>query len=167
MDCEIARKKLFDRLDAEIDGASGSGELDRHLEACAACRREYRLLSLPRATALAAPPVTPSPWFYQKLAARVKAVEEEAARGAASLKAVWKLACRMVPALACVTLVLVSIFAWQQTRTAPATAHDYERVFIQDESTQRMISAEQGDITYESVLTALAERQMDRFPRAR
>jgi hypothetical protein len=159
---------LFDRLDAEIDGVvSSDDELVAHLEACAACRRECRMLSLPRAAAKAAVPMEASRWFYQKLSSRIRAAEDDEARGAASLKAVWKLAYRMVPALAGITLVLIAIFVWQQARLAPVSADNYERFFVSDESTQRMLSVEQNDITYESVLTALAERQLDRFPSTR
>ena len=170
MNCKTTRQKLFDRLDCEIDDVSfrsenaESDELNEHLKVCVACRQEYRMLSLPRMTAMTAASVPPSSWFYQKLRANIQAMEAEAARSAASLEVVWRLAYRMVPAMAGITLMLISIFAWQQTQLSPTLPHNYDRIFISDDATQVMLTAEQNDITYESVLTALAERQLDSFP---
>ena len=168
MDCEIARQKLFGRLDCEIDAEKnespqarlyGGAELEEHLAGCASCRREYRLLLLPRAVAAAEPPVTASAWFYQRLCRRI----DGEIQGRAVRQAVWKLAYRMIPALACITLALASIFAWQEARPSTA-ARNYEHVFIADDAARRVLSDDQNDITYESVLAALAERQADNFP---
>ena len=160
---------MFDRLDHKIDEVSlGSenaevAELDEHLKVCVACRQEYHLFSLPHTIARNAASVTAPSWFYQKLRANIKAMEVEAARSAASLEIVWRLAYRMVPALAGITLMLISIFAWQQTQLAATLPHSYDQIFIADDATPVILTAEQNDITYESVLTALAERQLDSF----
>jgi len=170
MNCEIARQKLFDRLDCKIDAETGGltptalycadAELEKHLAECAGCRREYGLLSLPRAAAAAQPPLTASAWFYRRLCRRI----EDEARCRAGRQAVRELAYRMIPALAGITLTLASIFAWQQARPSAATPRNYEYVFISDEAARHMLADDQNDITYESVLAALAERQADNFP---
>ena len=170
MDCKIAQRQLFGRLDYDIDveiNESSSArlyvdaELEKHLAECAACRREYRLISFPRAAAATIdPPRTASEWFYQRLYRRI----EEEARGRASRQAVWKLAYRMIPALAGITLTLAFIFAWQETRTPATTQWNYEYDFTSDDAARRMLADDQNDITYKSVLTALAERQADILP---
>jgi anti-sigma factor RsiW len=167
MDCRISRQKLLRHLDREIDAKAylpyADAELERHLAECAACRREYRLLSLPRAVAAAEQPVTASAWFHQRLCQRI----EGEAKGRAGTQAVWKLACRMVPALAGVTMILASIFVWQEVRPSVTTPQNYEYVFIADDAVRRMLADDLDDITYESVLAALAERQEDNFSGAK
>ena len=168
MDCKIARQKLFDRLDCEIDAtANGSlplaclPELEEHLACCAACRREYRLLSFPRIAAVVDPPLTAPAWFHQRLCRRI----EEEVQDRAGRQTVWKLAYKMVPALAGITLMLAAIFVWQEARPSTAFLLNYEYVFIEGDAAQRMIAGDQNDITYESVLAALAERHMDKLSR--
>jgi len=160
MDCKIARQKLFVSLDYEIDAETkGSPSehfpLDKHLTECADCRREYRLLSLARAVGSANPPVTASAWFYQQLSRRI---EDERAQGIANRQTVWKLAYRMIPALAGITLTLASIFVLQEAQPSAKTPHSYDYVFIADDAARRMLADDQDDITYESILAALAER---------
>ncbi|MCL2877635.1 MAG: hypothetical protein FWF13_02515 [Acidobacteria bacterium] len=179
MDCEIARQKLFDRLDCEIDaemkrspsadlhekapGECTDADIEKHLVDCADCRRQYRLLSLARAAAAAGPSVTASAWFYQRICRRI----EDEVQSRAGMQAVWKLACRMIPVLACITLALASIFAWQEARLSTTTPQNYEYVFIADDTARRMLSGDQNDITYEIVLAALAERRADNFSGAK
>ena len=168
MDCEIVRQKIFDRMDCEIDaeinGASpaNDAELEKHLADCAVCRREYGLFSLPRAAAAAEPPVTASAWFYRRICRRI----EDEVQSRAGRQAVWKLAFKMIPALAGVTLALASIFVWQETRPSRSMTQNYEYVFIEDDAARRVLADDQNDISYESVLVALAERHKDNFPGA-
>ena len=172
MDCEIARQQLFGRLDYEIDVETNeassphfyaNAELEKHLAECVSCRRGYRLLSFPRAVAAVEPPVTASAWFYQRLCRRI----DEEAQSRTGRQAVWKLAYRMIPALAGITLTLASIFIWQEARYSPTATWSYEYVFIADDASRRMLADDQNEITYRSVLTALAERHMDNFPGAK
>ena len=172
MDCKIARQQLFGMLDYEINVETNESSsahlhadaaLEKHLAGCVSCRREYRLLSFPRAAAAVEPPVTASTWFYQRLCRRI----DEEAQSRAGRQAVWRLAYRMVPALAGITLTLASIFVWQEARSPTTTPWSYEYVFIADDASLRMLADDQNDITYRSVLTALAERHIDNFPGAK
>ena len=170
MDCEIARQKLFDKLDCEIDAGKAltaplpllnrsDAELETHLVKCAACRLEYRLISLPRAVAASGPTADASEWFYQGLCRRI----EGESQCMAGRQAVWKLAYRMIPALAGITLTLALTFAWQEARASKAAPRNYEDVFIADDAARRMLAGDQNDITYKNILAALAERHMDNF----
>jgi len=160
MNCEIVRQKLLARLDCEIDAkintapTTPDAEFEKHLSECAACRREYRLLSFTRAAALTEPSVTAPAWFYQRLRRRIY----DEAQGRAVRQVVWKLAFRMIPALSGITLILALIFVWQQARPLTTTPQNFDYVFIADDVAQRMLAGGQKDITYESVLAALAER---------
>jgi hypothetical protein len=154
MNCIIAQRKLFSKIDGELS-ASEMAELNAHLTQCPSCNREYGLLSLPAQIAHSIPPVTASPFFYQKLHLRI----EDDAQGIASWQTVWKLATQIVPVLAVITLALLSVFAYHQLQPARTDLYkNYDRAFISDDQSHKMLAAEQKDITYESVLTAIAER---------
>ena len=154
MDCKIAQGKLFRRIDGELPDSENS-ELDDHLAQCASCIRDYSLLTLPQQLARKMAPVTASPFFYQKLRLQI----EEEAPGIAGWQVVRRLARQMVPALAGITLALLSIFAYFQIQAPQAELYrSYDRVFASDDQSHRMLVAEQKDITYESILTAIAER---------
>jgi anti-sigma factor RsiW len=155
MNCTTAQARLFRKIDGELS-LSENAELNGHLKQCPSCTREYGLLTLPSQIAKAIPPVAASPFFYQKLRMQI----EDEAQGIASWQIIWKLARQMVPALAGITLALLSVFAYHQLQ-APETGlyRNYDQAFISDDQSHKMLAAEQKDITYESVLTAIAERQ--------
>jgi len=154
MNCKIAKEKLFSRIDSELPDIESS-ELDDHLAQCPSCNRDYRLLTLPQQLARKIAPVTASPFFYQKLQRRI----EEDSQGIAGWQAIVGLARKMVPALAGITLALLSVFAYFQMQTPDVELYrNYDRVFTSDDQSHRMLVAEQKDITYESILTAIAER---------
>lgn len=154
MNCKIAQEKLFRRIDNELPDTENA-ELEKHLAQCSSCSRDYSLLTLPQRLAREIAPVTISPFFYQKLRLHI----EEEAQGIASWQAIRGLARQMVPALAGITLALLSIFAYFQTQAPQAELYrSYDRVFTSDDQSHRMLVAEQKDITYESILTAIAER---------
>ena len=154
MDCKIAQEKLFRRIDSELPDTENS-ELNDHLARCASCDRDYYLLTLPQQLAQKIAPVTASPFFYQKLRLQI----EEEAQNIAGWQVVRGLARQMVPALAGITLALLSIFAYFQIQAPQAELYrSYDRVFASDDQSHRMLVAEQKDITYESILKAIAER---------
>jgi hypothetical protein len=159
MNCTIAQKKMFSKIDGELS-ASEIAELTNHLAQCPSCNREYGLLLLPSQIAHAIPPVTASPFFHQKLRMRI----EDEAQGIANWQTVWKLATHIVPALAVITLALLSVFAYHQLQPVRTDLYkNYDRAFISDDQSHKMLAAEQKDITYESVLTAIAERPSGSF----
>ena len=159
MNCTTAQERLFCKIDGELS-VSENDELNEHLKQCSSCSREYGLISLPSQIAKSIPPVTASPFFYQKLRMQI----EDEAQGIASWQIIWKLARQMVPALAGITLALISVFAYHQLQTPEIGLYrNYDNAFMSDDPSHKMLAAEQKDITYESVLTAIAERQSGHF----
>lgn len=72
----------------------------------------------------------------------------------------WRLSRRMIPAMAGITLALLSAFAYLQLQGSKAGAYQhYMRALITEEQPYRMLAGDQGDITGESVLSAIAEQR--------
>jgi hypothetical protein len=163
MQCADARIWLFRKIDGELSDSENKA-LDAHLARCRSCAREYGLMAFPR-IARETPSLTPSPFFYQKLRMRI----ENEAQEIAGWQVFWRLARRMIPALAGITLALLSVFAYLQFRGSEADLYGtYERVFITEDQPHQMLVAEQGDITDASVLNAIAEREANhQHPKAK
>ena len=155
MDCSEIRQWIFRSLEGEL--SPGEEErLTAHLRECPACDWEMKLLSLPRRLARAVPAFEPSRYFYQRLRARLRSVEESIT--------IWQiliaLARQLVPALAVITLALLSIFSYQQLRSSTADVYQaYDRIFIPGDQPRLAVIADQGEITDESVLRAIAEEE--------
>jgi anti-sigma factor RsiW len=153
MKCTTARDWIFRKIDGELS-ESDHAELEAHLAQCISCSREYNLFTLPHKVAQAIPPITPSPFFYRSLKARI---DGEANR-IASWQAFLGLARPLIPTLAGITLALLSIFAYHQINGPEAEVYRaYDKAFISEYQT-RMLSQEQGEISYESILRAIADR---------
>ena len=81
-------------------------------------------------------------------------------QGTAGWQVLWGLARKMIPALAAITLALLSVLAYLQMSGPKADLYGaYERIFIAEDQPHQMFFAEQGDITDASVLSAIAERE--------
>ena len=157
MRCAEAQNWLFRKIDGELSDSEIMA-FDAHLAQCPSCAREYGLLSLPQRIAKATPELTPSPFFNQKLKLRI----EGEARELAGWQMFWKLARQVIPALAGITLALLSVLAYFQFHGPEANFYkSYERIFVAEEQPHQMLVAEQGDITAVSVLSAIAEREPD------
>jgi anti-sigma factor RsiW len=155
MKCAAVQSWLFRKIDGELSD-SESMELDNHLAKCVSCSREYRLITLPHRIAQANPPPKSSPFFYQRLRTRI---DSEVQKDLGS-QVLWGLARSMIPALAGITLALLSVFAYLQMRSPEVDLYkSYDRAFISDDQSQSILVADQGDITYESVLSAIAEQE--------
>jgi len=160
MKCSEARELFHRKIDGELSDFE-NGELEAHLKQCASCRREYRLLSFPRRVAPAMPSPPDAPYFYQKLWMRI----EDETRMVARWQAVWGVARQMIPALAGITLALISALVYLQMRVPDIDLYRaYGSAIMSDELTRQMIIAQQGEITNESVLTAIAKREFNRDP---
>jgi len=153
MGCSEIRQWIFRSLDGELS----PGEEERlaaHLRQCPACDREMRFLSLPRRVARVVPAFEPSPYFYQRLRARL-GMEESIT--------IWQiligLSRHLVPALAVITLALLSIFSYQQLRSSTDVYQAYDRIFIPGDQPRLTVIADPGEITDESVLRAIAEEE--------
>jgi predicted anti-sigma-YlaC factor YlaD len=155
MECAEVRTWLFRKIDGELS-ESENRDFDSHIARCPSCAREYGLLAFPHRMASTIPPVTPSPFFYKKLRLRV----ESEAQGMAGWQLFWRLARQMIPALAGITLALLSALAYLQLQGPKADIYqDYKGVLVTEEQPHRMLVGDQGDITEASVLSAIAERQ--------
>jgi len=153
MKCTATRELLFRHLDGDLSEPE-SAELNAHLDLCASCSREYRILSLPGRVAQTLPPIEPSPFFYRRLRSSI----EGEAQQIAGWNIFTHLARQVIPALAGVTLALLTVFAYVQlTGSEPDLYKAYDRVFISEEQPHQMLSSA-GDITDESVLNAIAEQ---------
>jgi hypothetical protein len=156
MKCTTAEELLFRRIDQELSEQE-TAALDAHLDTCASCNREYRILRLPSRIAQTLLPVEPSPFFYEKLRRNI----EGEAQQVAGWNIFTHLARQVIPALAGITLALLTVFAYIQfTGSEPDLYKAYDRVFITEEQPHQMLS--EGDITDESVLNAIAEQDASR-----
>jgi len=152
MNCADYRKSLLAHIDLELPPGEAE-RVDRHLSECAACTREYRLLTLTRRIGRALPALEPSPHFYGRLRARLRSETQSVSLW----QIVLGLARPVVPALAAVTLALLSVFAYEVVQVEQVTAYQaYDRIFTSDRP-QRMVIADLDEITAESVLKALSE----------
>ena len=134
MDCSVARTWLFRRIDDELSSTE-SKLLDSHLAQCSACTRAFRILAIPRRIGQAIPALQPSPYFYQRLRARI----ENEAQGITIWQIILGLSRQVVPALAAITLALLSIFVYlkllgQQTDVYQA----YDKIFMSGDRPHRM-----------------------------
>lgn len=162
MQCSTVRTWLFRSIDGELT-ASESSDLNLHLQECPSCAREQRLLNIPRRLGRAAPVLEPSPFFYSKLKARLESESQ-------SLN-IWQLILglsrHLVPALAAITLALLSVFAYFQIQGPRVDLFQaYDGIFLTGDRPQAILTADQGEITDESVLQAIAEEESARPPAA-
>ncbi len=160
MKCSEARELFHRKIDGELSDFENA-ELDAHLQQCASCIREYGFLSFLRRFAPAMPPPLEAPYFYQKLQMRI----EDETRMVARWQAAWAVARQMIPALAGITLALLSALVYLQLRVPDIELYRaYGSAIMSDELTRQMIIAQPGKITNESVLSAIAKREDNRIP---
>ena len=157
MECAELRNWLSRKIDGELS-TSETAELDAHLAQCASCAREYGLLSLPRRFARRIPQPVPSPFFYQRLRTHI----ESESKSISGWRIFWELERHMIPALAGITLALLSVLVYLQLNGPHGNLSEYERVFITEEQPHLMLAADQGEITDASVLSAIAGRDAHR-----
>ena len=159
MNCSDIRPWILGSIDGELS-AQDHEQLNAHLLRCAGCAREMKILLLPQRLARALPACKPSPFFYQKLRVRLNAE--------AQTVSIWQivpgLSRQLVPVLATITLALISVFAYLELQPPEADIYQaYDMIFMGD-NPQRMVIADQGEITEESVLHAMAEEQQPKVP---
>lgn len=159
-DCAKARDWMFRSLDDDLVGADQEA-LSAHLGQCTSCLRTMKLLLLPRRLGRAIPAFEPSPYFYQRLRARLQSEYEKVT--------IWQivlgLSRQVVPALATLTLALITIFAYVQLRGPNIDLYQaYDTIFTSPDRPLRMVIADQTEITDESVLRAIADAEPSKSP---
>ena len=153
MDCSVARTSIFRSVDGELS-VREQEQLQGHVDACASCNRQLKILLLPRRIGRVLPAFEASPFFFQRL--RAQLAESQSLT-------IWQfvlgLSRQMVPALAVLTLVLVSVFAYSQLGTTDGDVYQaYDMIFMSGDRPARMVIAEpDDDITEEAVLRSIAE----------
>jgi anti-sigma factor RsiW len=153
--CTVVQNRQFRNIDNELPDPEKI-DFEAHLQACPSCRREYRILTLSLRLARGAAVPVPSPFFYSRLRANI----ESEAQQTTFWQSVLGPTRHLVSVLAVFTLVLLSVFAYLQLRGSETDLYRaYERVFVSEEQPSRMLIAGQGEITDESVLSAIADRE--------
>jgi Putative zinc-finger len=152
MDCAAAKTSIFRSLDQELN-VRESEQLQIHLAECPSCARQMKLLLLPRRIGQALPAFEPSPFFYKRLRAQLAE-----SQSITIWQVVLGLSRQLVPALAVVTLVLVSVFAYSQLGSTDVDVYQaYDMIFMSGDRPYRMVIADQDDITDETVLRSIAQ----------
>jgi hypothetical protein len=153
MECTVARDWMLRRIDAELSPAQAE-QLENHLGGCLSCTRELSLLTLPRRIGRGMAVPEPSPYFYTRLRANLESEKQSGT--------IWTiilgLSRRVVPSLAAITLVLMSLFFYFDFRDSGEVYQAYDHIFISGDRPQRMIIADSPEITDESVLLAISEQ---------
>ena len=153
MNCQETRKKILLHMDREL-ATGNAADLEAHIAGCPQCAREYRLLSLPRRIGRVLPVLEPSPFFYRRLRAQLEAESQ----GVSLWQILLGLSRPVVPALGAITLVLLSVFAYELIQVERVAAYQaYDQIFMSSDRPRRMVIADVGEITDESVLQALTE----------
>lgn len=160
MKCDLAKTWLFKLLDDEL-ADSEKEQLESHLAGCASCRKEWGILTLPRRIANALPVPEPSPFFCRRLMAGLSSGPQAAT--------VWQmllqLSKQVVPGLAAVTLVLISLFGYQLLHEPDVDIYQaYDGIFMPSDRQERMIIADHDEFTDDLVLRALAGQEPIRIP---
>lgn len=154
MECTVARAWLFRKLDDELSHSEDE-QLDSHLASCDSCARQLRLLMIPRQLSRAIPALEISPYFYQKLRARINCE----AQSVTIWQIIMGLSRQILPVMAAITLALLSIFAYFQFHGPNVDFYQaYDNIFMPTDRPQRMVIADQEDITDESVYLAITEQ---------
>ncbi len=116
MNCASVRSSLFKHIDNELS-ASEREELEVHLAGCDSCSRELKLLMLPRHIGRFIPALEPSPYFFQRLRARLDSESQTVT--------IWQLTLalsrQIVPVLALITLSLLTVLPTSSFRSLPWT----------------------------------------------
>ncbi len=156
MDCPEVGARLFRMMDGELPKEE-AGRIRAHLEVCPACAREMRLLMLPRQIAGVFPILEPSPYFYQRLRASLKSEE----RSFGFWQIVMGLSRQVVPALAAVTLILLTAFVYLQVVAPQADLRQvYEGMIVPVSQPEQFVFAGRGEITDDVVLGMAAETEL-------
>ena len=156
MKCSGMQSLMLRKLDNELSG-SESRMLDAHLIRCASCAREFGLLTVPRRIALTISPFETSPYFYRKLKAGI----ENESRNAAILQLLFGLARRIIPSMAAVTLVLLTVFTYLQWNNPQDDLHTaYEKMFIGADLPLHLMVTQERNITDERILNVIATKGM-------
>ena len=156
MKCSDMQSLMLRKLDDELS-ESENGMLYAHLARCASCAREFGLLTVPRRIARTLSPPETSSYFYQKLKIGI----ENESRNAAILQLSFGLARRIIPSMAAIALVLLSVFTYLEWNNPQDDLHAaYEKMFAGADLPLHLVVTEQRNITDERILNVIAAREI-------
>ena len=145
---------ILRKLDNELS-ESENRILEAHLLQCDDCARDYKLLTVPQRIAQAISPPEPPSHFSQKLMAHIESEVQDVAIS----QLFFGLARRIIPSMAAVTLVLLSVFTYLQFNSPKDDLHTaYDRMFNGADLPLHLMVTGQRNITDERILSAIAGR---------
>lgn len=153
MRCKLAAQLMLRLPDGDLP-PDVLERLESHLAECSNCAALRRVVEIPRLLGRELSAPDPSPYFYRTVVAAIQAESQTLS--------IWQvtagLARNLVLGIAAATLVFISVFTYLELRPTQADMYQaYDSIFMPGDRPSRMIIAEPGEITDESVLRALAE----------
>jgi hypothetical protein len=117
-----------------------------------------RMLLIPKQIGRMLPVLNPSPYFYQRLRANLQSTE----KSLSYWQIMMGLSRQIVPALATITLILLSTFAYLQVTTPQTDVRQvYDGIFTPSDQQEQFVLVEQGEITDDIVLLGPAGAEAD------
>lgn len=131
--------------------------LAAHVSACRSCAAEWKALALPRKIGRVLPPAKVPAYFHTRVMARLRAESQ----GTSPWNIILSLERHVVPALAVITLVFVTTFAYVELSAPKVDIYQaYDAIFRSGDRPQRMLIADPGEITEENILQVLSEEDL-------
>jgi anti-sigma factor RsiW len=156
MECKSVRKMLVWLVDEDLPAAAREA-LAAHLSACRSCSEQWAALTLPKKIGRTLPPAEAPAYFHTRVVARLRSESQSAS----PWNIILALERHVVPALAAITLVFVSTFAYLELQAPKVDIYQaYDSIFSPGDRPQRMIIAEPNKITEETILQILSEEEM-------
>ena len=155
MECKRIKQWILRLPDDELPEDSRE-ILESHVRQCSSCARERQLALLARRIGEALPAPDIPPWFASRVTANIR----QESQGMSIWQIILILSKHFVPALAAVTLIFVSIFAYLEFGS-PQTdiSQVYDSLFISSDQPLLMVITDPGEITDESIFRALADEE--------
>lgn len=153
MRCRACHKKLSCYVDGELSGRDRR-EVEAHLASCEGCRAELERLSLIRGAFASLPGATPVPFFYERIATRLRAEEAPAWEG-------WKVFGRLAAAAVLLIACLGLSFYWVDRHFDAQTNGVVARYLEQSsgEDATEVAALYRSDVSRDAMLKMVIQRK--------
>ena len=162
MNCREAAKILGNQVQTTLEARARAAH--QHLADCANCRRRYSLERLAvtliqaHAATQADDPLSPSPYFFTRLRARIHTTQTES--GTAFWEAAMTTARRWLLAFGSVTAILLAAFMLTWHTPANATEFSNEALALPT-SSENIVIANSEPLSHDAVLEIFADEDYD------